>query len=491
MSDNQTHQESEKVVDVLSDSANFDTQDILEEQESDMMFHEIQQELNGERDYDESSFQISDSFSGTEVEDESLAEPDMPQANPNDSNQSDTKIETNNQFEDLFLHVGSSEVGEGASAPEQEKVLIDGNDTSSPSPQAEQPNIPSPEVSDEVKTGDNVAINESKAVPWYFKPNVMIAGILGILVLFFGGIVWLIFGSLNLDSTAPSGAPITQQVNSFEPQPSYEMPTEELLFNEQLEPDTPAPDIQSNITSTDQMFNGVDIIHVVNDADYTNIDPITKSMIDRLKGALIESKAQVSAHEVTIQQHLSTIENYETQTQELKRHVEKLSSEKQAITQKWQNSESMRVALNNELSEKNETIRNLRIEIETEKRLTDREKQGRILAEKRYTELQTAQSQEFLGMQTAISQLGARFDDVMKEKKTQEAKKLLAQLTYLDILDGVGRFVVMKNGKPIKEITLSKGEPLVGRGVVSSVDRYGCITFEDGKQYQPLNGYCP
>lgn len=499
MSDKNPHQESEEIVDALSDSNNFDIQDAEVLPEADLLFQQIHEELEGERDLNDDftpASLISDigDISGSDVEDESIEEIASVQVEQAPSKEA---------FEDLFQVSSSKVVNNENQENNVDLSEQETTDTHSSDELGEKPFIDAskPTESSETKKNetDEPDINASSN-PWYLNANTMIAGAFLVLVLFFAGGGYAIYQAFSSDSS-------TQAVtHSSAPQPEEKASTladtatsitdeslnnEGLILSEQPEQKL-ANEIANDVTtSTDQIFNGVDIIHAANNADYTNIDPITKNLIDGLKNSLIEAKSVISSKELTITQHLVTISGYEEKIAEVTQQNQNISAQNEQLMKSLKKEGEKVAALNKELISKNEEIHSLQIDLQTEKRLTQREKQGRVLAEKRYASLQKEQSQEFLGMQKAIESLGLQFNDVMKEKEQKEATRLLSQLTYIDVQEGVGRFVVMKNGKASKPITLKAGETLIGRGVVKHVDDYGCVIFEDGGYYQPINGYCP
>ncbi|MCC4819992.1 hypothetical protein LMH81_26115, partial [Vibrio lentus] len=136
----------------------------------------------------------------------------------------------------------------------------------------------------------------------------------------------------------------------------------------------------------------------------------------------------------------------------------------------------------------------LLIDLEAEKRITAREREARISAEKRYVDLVNSRSEELKALNATVEQLRGDFRVAFDEKNSREAEKLLSQLQFINInkTTMVGTYIKVRNGKPVGQpLTLEAGETVIGRGVIEKVDAYGCLTFTDGKQYQPLNGYCP
>lgn len=307
--------------------------------------------------------------------------------------------------------------------------------------------------------------------PWYLNTFIILGGVFGFLALIGMGLYLAFSASSNSTSTTPIVKQEPVQATNIEALPATD---------------------GSGITN-DKLFNGLDATTKQSAVDYTDSDPITKQTIASLELKLKSAQKQVA----TATRQVGALQS---EKNVLEREKASLTELRSKAMQKLSAAQSDIKFLNDELTQKKSDIQvlteknnELIIAVASEKRLLSSEKEARLTAEKRYVALVASRSQELIDMTEAVDNLSARVESTFAEKNQREAEQMLSQLqlVMVDPATSVGKFLVMRNGKPIKDITLESGETLVGRGMVESVDDYGCITFTDGHQYEPLNGYCP
>lgn len=320
-------------------------------------------------------------------------------------------------------------------------------------------------------------------IPWFLNPIVFISGFVGILILI---IIGVYFSFSSSSSPKRVASPYTNQTATLGGSPNVTKLNTTPSSSSTL-------DLPGNENSMDQLFNGVDSEVKIDNTDYTNQDPITRDTIAKYKTELnqvnndldVAQKAYASEQQVTrtLSQDLDAAQK---RSSELRKDISDLESKlrwEQEDKKKAQ--EDLKIALEN--------LDKMRVDLASEKRLTEREKQARLDAEKRYVDLVNSRSDEFLAMTRSMEKLRNEFTQTFAEKNQREAKATLSQLRFISVdpITGVGNYIKMKDGKAIEPLTLEKGETLIGRGVVSKVDSYGCVVFDDGGSYEPINGYCP
>lgn len=328
----------------------------------------------------------------------------------------------------------------------------------------------------------STSATDSSSIPWFLNPIVFISGFVGLLILIIIGVYFSfssssspkkVVSSYSNQSTTLGGSPNVTKLNTA-------------LSSSTL-------DLPGNEGSMDQLFNGVDSEVKIDNTDYTNQDPITRDTIAKYKTELnqvnndlkVAQKAYATEQQITrtLSQDLDATQK---RSSELRKDISDLESKlrwEQEDKKKAQ--QDLKIALEN--------LDKMRVDLASEKRLTEREKQARLDAEKRYVDLVNSRSDEFLAMTRSMEKLRNEFTQTFAEKNQREAKATLSQLRFISVdpITGVGNYIKMKNGKAIEPLTLQKGETLIGRGVVSKVDSYGCVVFDDGGSYEPINGYCP
>ncbi|MEZ9701012.1 hypothetical protein AB4455_03575 [Vibrio sp. 10N.261.46.E12] len=256
-------------------------------------------------------------------------------------------------------------------------------------------------------------------------------------------------------------------------------------------------EVSSSIKSdqnVDQLFNGLSTERVQDTNDYTDIDPITQRTITSLESTILQ-------HESDLKVSTQKVESLTNEVRVLKEQRISIQTELSQAKQKHTELQQQKVWLEEDLDKSKKEITTLKdrnnellIDLEAEKRITAREREARISAEKRYVDLVNSRSEELKALNATVEQLRGDFRVAFDEKNSREAEKLLSQLQFINInkTTMVGTYIKVRNGKPVGQpLTLEAGETVIGRGVIEKVDAYGCLTFTDGKQYQPLNGYCP
>ena len=246
--------------------------------------------------------------------------------------------------------------------------------------------------------------------------------------------------------------------------------------------------------NVDQIFNGLSTQRVEDTNDYTDIDPITQRTITGLESKILQYESDLKISN-------KKVESLTGEVRALKEQRKSMQTELSQAKQKYTELLQQKEWLEEDLDKSKKEIRTLKdrnnellIDLEAEKRITAREKEARISAEKRYVDLVNSRSEELKNLNKTVEQLRGDFRVAFDEKNSKEAEKLLSQLQFISINPStmVGKYIKIRNGRPIgKPLTLEAGETLLGRGVIEKVDAYGCLIFTDGKQYEPLNGYCP
>lgn len=246
--------------------------------------------------------------------------------------------------------------------------------------------------------------------------------------------------------------------------------------------------------NVDQLFNGLSTERVQDTNDYTDIDPITQRTITGLE-------SEISQYEIDLKISNQKVDSLISEVRVLKEQRNSIQTELSQAKQKYAELLQQKEWLEEDLEKSKQEIITLKdrnnellIDLEAEKRITEREKEARISAEKRYVDLVNSRSEELKNLNTTVDKLRGEFRVAFDEKNSRDAEKLLSQLQFISINPStmVGKYVKIRNGKPTgKPLTLEAGETLLGRGVIEKVDAYGCLIFTDGKQYEPLNGYCP
>lgn len=362
------------------------------------------------------------------------------------------------------LTVASSLVGERESEQSVQEIQ-----------QEQEPVVPE----DTIKENNAESAKAPRKTPFYLRPLFIVGIIVSILSLLALGVVYVI-------NDYQKGTVATQASSSSEHQ-SQSTPIAEpgLLEGEEGEP-------SQEILNPNKLFNGIDTPGDSNQ-EYTDIDPITQktitkleSQISQLKSDLATEKSLREADQSKIRQLTIAQEDWQAKASALNAQITDLNRENGWLKEDATKSKQQISALN-EIKSK------LEVDLRTEQRISASEKESRLLAEKRYAELVNSRSTELEAMREEMASLRSTFVSTFSEKKSRDAKSMLAKLHFvnLDFDSKTGHFIKMENGKPTGKLTLSAGETLIGRGVVKNVDDYGCITFTDNETYQPLNGYCP
>ncbi|NCO45425.1 MAG: hypothetical protein GW890_02900 [Vibrio sp.] len=338
------------------------------------------------------------------------------------------------------------------------------------------------EQANDVQT-EPTSATDSPSIPWFLNPIAFISGFVGLLILIIIGVYFSFLSSSSPKKVASSYSNQTATLGG-----------RRNITKQSTTPSSSSTlDLPGNESSIDQLFNGVDSEVKIDNTDYTDQDPITRDTIAKYKTELnqvnndldVAQKAYASEQQVTrtLSQDLDAAQK---RSSELRKDISDLESKlrwEQEDKKKAQ--EDLKIALEN--------LDKMRVDLASEKRLTEREKQARLDAEKRYVDLVNSRSDEFLAMTRSMEKLRNEFTQTFAEKNQREAKATLSQLRFISVdpITGVGNYIKMKDGKAIEPLTLEKGETLIGRGVVSKVDSYGCVVFDDGGSYEPINGYCP
>lgn len=464
-----THQENDETVRALSDTTNLDPAQAEQD-----FFEAIQSEIRS-----------GSEFLGSDAESDDTTQ--------NDVIDQETEELVAKNFETLLSEV------EHTAVPNTE-VMEEGFSTQNSAQMTTSDNDENVEDDRPVETESGNTVDEGQATPteqaaplpfWLsikFLVCVALVTFLGIV-----GMIYQVFS--DLDATPSTSVTNGQTVNSATtnvPQPS--------TISGNVKPPVSGPRISEsesnshpNTASIDVLWNGVDVNTQKDQADYTDSDPITRERIATLQNQLNVAKEKLEkANELNAMKE-SELQRTAKRLDETLQTVIKKNADLEALKKKWdQEIETVR-QLNKRVADGQNQVSSLQSDLMTEKKLTLREKEAKELAEQRYSELLASQSKEFIELKNSVSNLEGRFDDVLSERQLQEAKKYLSQLSLIsvDTESGVGKFAVIRNGQALKPITLKSGEELKGRGIVSRIDPYGCITFEDGQSYEPLNGYCP
>ena len=336
---------------------------------------------------------------------------------------------------------------------------------------------------------ENVEISNEYKPPFYLQGWFFI--VIGITI-----VLAIVFGVYSIIADYKSkSAQLPHQSNQVEQNVQTQNAQAKTSFEQSGTPEI--IDVSSGIKSdqnVDQLFNGLSTERVQDTNDYTDIDPITQRTITSLESTILQ-------HESDLKVSTQKVESLTNEVRVLKEQRISIQTELSQAKQKHTELQQQTVWLEEDLDKSKKEITTLKdrsnellIDLEAEKRITAREREARISAEKRYVDLVNSRSEELKALNATVEQLRGDFRVAFDEKSSREAEKLLSQLQFINInkTTMVGTYVKVRNGKPVGQpLTLEAGETVIGRGAIETVDAYGCLTFTDGKQYQPLNGYCP
>ncbi|MEZ8241002.1 MULTISPECIES: hypothetical protein [Vibrio] len=428
--------------------------------------HNLMTEVKPEQTEVDSTFDISDTFH---------AESDQEKVNVDDAESAmamfgqPSQESNHTQTENVELDKGF-EAPEAFSSDQAMEMLQSQLTFETPSQDVEAESIE--EVDSEQ---DNMVEEESYKAPIYLRKWFILIIMLSIISVMILGVIY------SFMSASEGAIKSPQQANA---QP----------FNQSLVREQPSLEGGTDLTKSgvDQLFNGLAVGETLEDRDYTDSDPITRKTILTLENENLQLKSDLSVTKESLQQ---SQKDYRQVLSDKELTISKLSKandeiEKLKLDIKW---------LNKDITSKVTKISNLTsintqlsIDVEAEKRISKREKEARLVAENRYVELVNSRSKELMDINQSLGQLQTEFKNVIDEKNSRDAHKKLRHLLFVNVSNGVGKFFKVKDGEPYGELlTLQTGENLIGRGEVLAVDPYGCIRFKDGKQYQPVNGFCP
>lgn len=309
-------------------------------------------------------------------------------------------------------------------------------------------------------------VNEPKK-----KSNAPIYAVIAIVfVLILGGAFFVISSMI---SAPVAKEPPTQQAPQIQTQPKSSDETSSSNNNDD------AYNVISGLTTND-----------VYEIDLADQDPEIRNHIQGLYQTIDELQQRITTStDATTKlanmadvakQNENNLKNKLLKAQKEKSKLEgQISNEKQKLKKERENSEKMNRLHKQALEKKDSALED---------------------AKNAYNKLQNESSNRAAQDSAVIKQLADNVADLTLEVRSIKAPKEkpktvrpLAELRWIgiDYKQSAAIFEVYRNGikdkKPIKVIT---GESILGRGVVLNVDDYGCVTFESGKKYQPLNGKC-
>lgn len=310
--------------------------------------------------------------------------------------------------------------------------------------------------------------------PLWLKPWFLAVAFLS-LALFVGGGYWLSVTVLN-------GA--KRVVTQPQPQQNQQMVTQV---------DSGLIDGTATSINDESVYNGiVGVSEPQAITDIVNRDPEVGQYINGLKLDLKrlqseldianESKSRLADKAAASTQKVDVLNDELTRSKNQKSDLEKsLDASEQAFKKFKADAESNINALKSENDKLQIRNKTLGAEI-------DNIRQSSLVREQKDKEA-------LADLSTQLSQVLAELGKLNKSNQSNKprARTPLAELRYLgmDYEKLAGIFEVIRNGrKDSKPIYLTKGESLLGRGVIQNVDDYGCITFTNGRQYEPLNGAC-
>ncbi|MFM2668686.1 hypothetical protein AAFX24_28485 [Vibrio mediterranei] len=243
--------------------------------------------------------------------------------------------------------------------------------------------------------------------------------------------------------------------------------------------------------TSNQLFNGIGVEVSAVDADLANAAPLLKEYITRLEGSLQTAKSELTQAEARRKALNEQLISQQNTSKQLRAELLATNETLEDRTRELEARNTEIQTLNDSLNANGAALVKERNEVTRVTKQLRSEKVARQAAEKRYTELANTRNDDLTKIQQQLVELQKSVSK-SNQRAARPASKP-SNLRYIDTneSDGLALFGVLRNGVAVKKISLSKGEYLIGRGVVEEVDDYGCIILEGGKIYEPVGAFCP